>query len=135
MIHRKQKTIVLDGEYYNNEEDDEQFETARNFQDSNPCNRIEIATTKKEKILFTLQCMKNYFTNYNCNLEDIVTGKYTKQSVLSDIMILLRLTNVWSIKEDKMLQKLIEIYNLTKEDEQYRITNKLKCNGDKNLKF
>lgn len=130
----KKNTIVFNNEYYN-EDDDDQFETARNFLDSNPCNRIERAASKKEKILFTLQCMKNYFQKYDCNLEDIVIEKYTKQFIISQIMLLLRLINIWSINEDKMLEKLKLIYNLAKEDEKYRITNNLKCNGDNKLKF
>ena len=131
----KKNTIVFNNEYYN-EEDDDQFETARNFLDPNPCNRIERTTSKKEKILFTLQCMKNYFQNYDCNLEDIIIEKYTKEYIISQIMILLNFPlNMWNDRENKMLEKLKSIYNLAKKDEKYRITNNLECNGDNKLKF
>lgn len=131
----KKNTIVFNNEYYN-EEDDDQFKTARNFLDPNPCNRIERTTSKDEKIVLTLQCMKDYFDTYDCKLEDIIIEKYTKKYIISQIMILLNFPlNMWNDRENKILEKLIEIYNFAKEDEKYRITNNLECNGDKKLKF
>lgn len=80
--------------------------------------------------------MKDYFDTYDCKLEDIIIEKYTKKYIISQIMILLNFPlNMWNDRENKILEKLIEIYNFAKEDEKYRITNNLECNGDKKLKF
>lgn len=97
---------------------------------------IQIAKTKKEKIILRLQCMEFYFKNYNCKLEDVVCGQITKEFILIKIKELL-MSNIdkWSEKKETTLSNITKIYNVATEEEKYRKVHKMNCNLLKKITF
>lgn len=121
---------------YNPEGYDNPFETDRSIDTSNICSTIQIAKTKKEKIILRLQCMEFYFKNYNCKLEDVVYGQITKEFILIKIKELL-MSNIdkWSEKKETTLSNITKIYNVATEEEKYRKVHKMNCNLLKKIRF